>query len=277
MLPSTIYLANMRLAPVQVTALGHGASSMSPFIDYYAVDEDFAGDPDTFSEKLILLPKDGMPHVRSGAAVKMEPILREKPGVVRIVIASTTMKLNPRLMEALVKIRAAVKTPVRFEFLTGLANGLVREQVRVFIQRYLPDAVIYPHQAYAQYMNCINDCDLFLNPFPYGNMNGVADMAIAGLVGVCRTGPQIHERIDGAMFRRLGLPEWLIAESDEDYAAAAVRLIDNHEERLALRRGVIARGGDRIFLEGRANALCESLAALSGSYGPGSDRALATP
>ncbi len=55
-------------------------------------------------------------------------------------------------------------------------------------------------------MECIAGCDLFLDPFPYGNMNGIADMAMQGLVGVCRTGPQIHERIDGAMFRRLGLP-----------------------------------------------------------------------
>jgi predicted O-linked N-acetylglucosamine transferase (SPINDLY family) len=172
------------------------------------------------------------------------------------------MKLNPRLMQVLVRIKAAARMPVRFEFLLGFANGLVREQVRVFIQRYLPDAIIYPHQPYGPYMDCVTACDLVLNPFPYGNMNGVADMAMAGLVGVCRTGPQIHERIDGAMFRRLGLPEWLIAKTDEEYVTAAVRLIDNHEERLALRRGVIERGGDRVFFEGRASALGEALAKL---------------
>lgn len=264
MFPSTIYLANMRLAPIQVTALGHGASSMSPFIDYYAIDEDFAGDPGTFSEKLLLLPKDGMPHVRSGAAKSMTPQLREAPGVVRIAVAATTMKLNPRFVEALRGIEQAAQTPVRFDLLIGFANGLVREQVQSFVRRYLPEARVYPHQAYGAYMDCIAACDLFLNPFPYGNMNGIADMAMAGLVGVCRTGPQIHERIDGAMFRRMGLPEWLIARSDEEYVAAAVRLIDNHQERLALRRGVIARGCDQVFLEGRANALGEALAALSG-------------
>jgi predicted O-linked N-acetylglucosamine transferase (SPINDLY family) len=262
MFPSTIYLANMRLAPVQMTALGHGASSMSSFIDYYAVDEDFAGDADTFSEKLLLLPTDGMPHVRSSAASTLTPILRDKPAVVRVAVASTTMKLNPRLMEALRRVKETAKTPLRFEFLIGFANGLVREQVRGFIHRYMPDAIVYPHQPYEPYMNGIAACDLFLNPFPYGNMNGIADMAMAGLVGVCRTGPQIHERIDGAMFRRLGLPEWLIAKTDDEYVAAAVRLIDNHDERLALRRGVIARGGDEVFLKGRANVLGEKLAEL---------------
>lgn len=264
MFPSTIHLANMRLAPVQVTALGHGASSMSPFIDYYAVDEDFAGAPDTFSEKLLLLPKDGMPHVRSAAARKTTPQLNANPQIVRVAIASTTMKFNPRLMNALRRIRQSAKTPVQFEFLIGFANGLVREQVGAFIRRYIPDAIVHPHQAYAQYMEDIAACDLYLNPFPYGNMNGIADMAMAGLVGVCRTGPQIHERIDGAMFRRLGLPEWLIANTDDEYVAAGIRLIDDHEARLELRRGVIARGGDEVFLKGRPGVLGEMLAGLAG-------------
>jgi hypothetical protein len=253
----TIYLSNMRLAPIQVAALGHGASSMSPFVDYFAVDEDFVGDPATFSEKLILLPPDGMPHVRSSEAAPAKPHLREKPEVVRIAVAATTMKLNPRLMRALRKISDTSKVPVHFEFLTGFASGLVREQVDNFVRSYLPNATVHQHQPYVQYMQRVASCDLFLNPFPYGNMNGVADMTMAGLVGVCRTGPQVHEHIDDGMFRRAGFPEWLSAKTDEDYVAAAIRLIENHDERLALRRGLIARGGDQVFLEGRPQVLGE--------------------
>ena len=258
----TIYLSNMRLAPIQVTALGHGASTMSPFIDYFAVDEDFVGDPATFSETLLLMPKDGMPHVRSLAAVPMTTRLRNAPETVRIAVAATTMKLNPRMMRTLQRIARTSKVPVHFEFLTGFANGLVREQVGDFVLRYLPNATVYQHQPYAQYMECVASCDLFLNPFPYGNMNGVADMAMAGLVGVCRTGPQVHEHIDDGMFRRLGFPDWLIAKSDDDYVAAAVRLIENHDERLELRGALIAKGGDRVFLNGQSELLGEKFLAL---------------
>lgn len=259
----TIYLSNMRVAPVQVTALGHGASTMSSFVDYYAVDEDFAGDPATYSEKLLLLPKDGLPHVRSSDAAPVTPQLREAPQTVRIAVAATTMKLNPRFIQACQKIAATAKTPVHFEFLTGFASGLMREQVNRFITSYLANARVHGHQPYASYMSVINTCDLFINPFPYGNMNGISDMAMAGLVGVCRTGPQVHEHIDGGMFRRLGLPDWLIAESDEAYVQAAVRLIDNHAERLALRKDLIARGGDEILLKGRPEVLGEMLLALT--------------
>ncbi|MBS0273679.1 MAG: peptide transporter [Proteobacteria bacterium] len=262
MFQPTIYLANMRLAPIQLTALGHGATSMSPFIDYYAIEEDIAGDPATYSEKLLLLPPDAMPHVRSSDAAPLTPQLREAPESVRIAVASTTMKLNPRFIKACVRIREAARTPVQFEFLIGFANGLTHEQVRRFIHTYLPDANVHSHQPYAPYMAVINNCDLFLNPFPYGNMNGIADMASVGLAGVCRTGPQVHEHIDGGLFRRMGLPEWLIAKSDDDYIAAAVRLIDDPRERLQLRRALIARGGEEVLLEGRPEILGEKLAGL---------------
>ncbi|HEY8950546.1 MAG TPA: hypothetical protein VIM56_16805 [Rhizomicrobium sp.] len=263
MFQPTIYLANMRLAPIQLTALGHGASSMSPFIDYFAVEEDIAGDPATYSEKLLLLPKDAMPHVRSADALTLTPHLRENPEVVRVAVASTTMKLNPRFMKACVQIGHAARAPVQFEFLMGFANGLTHEQVRRFVHSYLPDANVHSHQPYAPYMNVINNCDLFLNPFPYGNMNGNADMASVGLVGICRTGPQVHEHIDGGLFARMGLPDWLVTKSDEEYIAAAARLIDNHAERLELRRGLIARGGDAALLEGRPEILCEKLDELA--------------
>jgi glycosyltransferase involved in cell wall biosynthesis len=263
MFQPTIYLSNMRLAPIQFTALGHGASSMSPFIDYFAVEEDIAGDPATYSEKLLLLSKDAMPHVRSEDAVALKPQLREAPQIVRVAVAATTMKLNPRFLRACVKIGHAAKTPVQFEFLTGFANGLTHEQVRRFVHNYLPEANVHRHQPYAPYMDVLNSCDLFLNPFPYGNNNGISDTASVGLAGVCRTGPEPHEHIDGGVFARLGLPDWLVAKSDDEYVAAAARLIDNHEERLALRRGLIARGCDAPLLEGRPQILGEKLAELA--------------
>ena len=262
MFQPTIYLSNMRLAPIQLTALGHGASSMSPYIDYYAVEEDIAGNPATYSEKLIALPKDSMPHRRSADLAPLVPQLRKDTDTVRIAVMATTMKLNPRFVKTCRTIAQRSRVPVHFEFLIGFASGLMREQVRRFIHSYLPGATVHAHQPYARYMACLNGCDVVLNPFPYGNMNGVSDMAHLGLAGICRTGPFVHEAIDGGMFRRLGLPDWLITETDDAYVEAALRLIENHEERLALRRGLLERGGDEVLLHGRPEILAERLDAL---------------
>ena len=108
-------------------------------------------------------------------------------------------------------------------------------------------------------MEVIRNCDLFLNPFPFGNTNGIVDTVSAGLVGICRTGREVHEHIDEGMFRRLGLPDWMIAKNTDDYVSAAVRLIDNPQERLALRRELIARKGVDTLFKGRPEIFGEKL------------------
>ncbi|MCW5654798.1 hypothetical protein [Hydrogenophaga sp.] len=111
-------------------------------------------------------------------------------------------------------------------------------------------------------MEVIRHCDLFLNPFPFGNTNGIVDTVSAGLIGICRTGREVHEHIDEGLFRRLGLPEWTIANSTEAYVNAAVRLIDDPVERLALRKALLARNGVSTLFEGRPEVFGEKLLEL---------------
>ncbi|HDL4149933.1 TPA: adhesin, partial [Mannheimia haemolytica] len=49
----------------------------------------------------------------------------------------------------------------------------------------------------------------------------------------------VHEHIDEGLFKRLGLPNWLITQTAEEYVTQAIRLAENHEERLAIRRDII--------------------------------------
>ena len=53
-------------------------------------------------------------------------------------------------------------------------------------------------------MEKMNQCDMFITPFPYGNMNGISDAVTCGLVGVCKSGAHVHEHIDVGLFQRLG-------------------------------------------------------------------------
>ncbi|MBV8620542.1 MAG: peptide transporter [Curvibacter sp.] len=253
MFPHTIFAASLRLAPLQFTALGHSASTLSPQIDYFAVDEDFIGDASTFSERLLRLPPGVMPMVPSAGfdPERMKPVLRPQPEVVRIAVAASTMKLNPRFLACCRRIADSVRTPVHFEILAGQAIGLVYLQARNTVRSLLGErATLHMSQAYEPYMETIGRCDLFINPFPYGNMNGMADMAALGMVGVCMGGPQVHQEIDAGLFKRLGLPDWSIARDLDAYVAAAVRLVDQPEERLALRRQLIERGGPRLLNQG---------------------------
>jgi len=259
MFPLTIFLANLRFAPIQVAALGHGASTMAQCMDYYVLDEDFIGDPACFSETLIRMPVDGMPFVRSSAQQELVPVLREHPEVVRVAVASSLMKFNPRFLQACQQIVVRSRVPVELHFMPGMAVGLGHVQLKTLVARYMPSAVVHAHLPYPEYMQVLNQCDLYINPFPYGNMNGIADMAFQGLVGICRTGPDVHEHIDEGIFRRLGLPDWLIAKTDDAYVQAALRLIEDQEERLSLRRDLLNRQAVQVLYQGRAEVLGQKL------------------
>eukprot|EP01037_Dinobryon_pediforme_P023088 gene23088-24439_t len=237
MFPLTIFLANTRIAPVQFTALGHSATTNSPNMDYFVADDDYIGDEACFSEKMIRLPIDVMTFVPSAASPKnLIPNLRRQPDVVKIAVGATSMKLNPAFMDACVAIAERTKTPVEFHFMIGQATALVYPQIVSFIQSYLGSkAIIYAGKPYPEYMRNLNECDMFINPFPYGNMNGIVDVVTLGMVGICLTGREIFEHIDHGLFQRLQLPEWMVATTVADYVAAAVRLVDDHAERLQLR------------------------------------------
>ncbi len=65
---------------------------------------------------------------------------------------------------------------------------------------------MYGFHGYADYLARVNHADLFLCPFPFGNTNGIVDAFTLGLPGICKTGPEVFEHIDGALFERAGMP-----------------------------------------------------------------------
>jgi FkbM family methyltransferase len=239
MFPLTMMLTNIRLAPVMVMALGHPATTHSPHMDYVVVEEDYVGDPNCFSEELLILPNDGMPYRPSALASKNPepPLIREKPEVVDIVVAASAMKINPGFLNACKEIAVRSKVPVKFHFAVAFAQGMVFEQVKRVVTNVLGDyAVVYSHRGYTEYMQIVRKCDMFINPFPFGNTNGIIDTVTAGLVGVCKTGMEVNEHIDQGLFERFGLPNWLVATDTESYIKATIKLAENHELRNELRR-----------------------------------------
>jgi len=249
---TTIFASNTRLAPVQVIALGHPATTHSDFIEYVIVEDDYVGSEKCFSEQLLRLPKDALPYVPSALAPQhVEYSLRENPEVVNIGIASTTMKLNPYFLAALKAIRDRANVKVHFHFALGQSSGVTHPYVERFIKSYLGnDATAHPHAPYDQYLRILHNCDMMVNPFPFGNTNGIIDMVTLGLVGVCKTGAEVHEHIDEGLFKRLGLPEWLIANTVDEYVERAIRLAENHQERLELRRHIIENNGLQTLFTG---------------------------
>ncbi|HGG5186117.1 TPA: cobalt ABC transporter permease [Salmonella enterica] len=272
MFPYTIYLSNLRLAPLQLVGLGHGASTFCGQLDGFVVEEDFVGDPACFSERVCAVPADSMPFVPPAqtprVAKKRVPfVLRQQQALpfalpVRIAVCASIMKINPRFLTALAEVQVRCRVPVRFCFYMGFAQGLTLDYLREAIHDILPEAEVNAHMEIGDYQQALNSCELFANPFPYGNMNGVVDVVRQGLPGVCMSGPEVHTHIDEGLFRRLGLPEELIAGDRETYIRAVVRLAEDDAWRESLQAQLQENDPEQVLFTGHPEKFAAAVKAL---------------
>ena len=252
MFPHTVYLSNIRLAPIQMVSNGHGASTFSPQMDYFITDEGYISGQAAFGETILPMPANVMqmiPNVDTPEEFlkQVQRVPRPRPSVVRIAVAAAIIKINPVFIGTLRTIAErseAEGLPLEFHFPMAQAVGPLYQRIRAEIEAQLDAglvrrAFVYPHQSYPEYMRIISDCDMFMNPFPYGNTNGIADTALLGMPGICKAGPELAEHIDVGMFKRIGLPDWCIAWTIDDYVTAALRMAHNHHERLMLAKQLI--------------------------------------
>lgn len=258
----TVFMSNLRIAPLQIAALGHPATTHSDKIDYISVEEDYVGDPACFSEQLMKLPKDGQPYRPSVALPDIVARIPPPRETLQVIITASAMKLNPGFLDACREVGARATTPVEFHFMSGVPSGLQFDHLRNIVMGAVPGAVVHDFHGYAEYLARVNQSDLFLSPFPFGNTNGIVDALTLGLPGVCKRGPEVFEQIDGALFERVGMPSWTTTDSVDAYIAAAVRMIDQHDERTALRQRLIDTQAVQRCFEGRPQAFGESVLKL---------------
>lgn len=267
MFPFTIYLSNLRLAPLQVVGLGHGASTFATCLDYFVVDEDFIGDPACFSEDVVALPVGAQPFVPPALTPWQRPErvpyrLRAAGSPVRVAVCASIMKINPDFLSVLSDIQVQSGVPVQFCFYMGFARGLTLSYLRDAIHAVLPSAEVNAHMPIQAYQQALNSCDMFVNPFPYGNMNGVVDVVRQGLPGICLTGPELHTHIDGGLFHRLGLPDDWVTTDRQSYINAAVTLVEDHEARESWQQRLLNGNSKTVLFKGHPDLFEQAFAKL---------------
>ncbi|ECN5105072.1 hypothetical protein GN22_20810 [Salmonella enterica subsp. enterica serovar Rubislaw] len=160
------------------------------------------------------------------------------------------MKINPNFLLTLAEIQRRSRVAVQYCFWMGFAQGLTLDYLRDAIHAVLPGSEVNAHMPVQAYQTALNSCELFVSPFPYGNMNGVVDAVRQGLPGVCLTGPEVHSHIDEGLFRRLSLPEELIATGYEAYIRAVLRLVEEHDWREMLQHQLLDNDVEQVLFEG---------------------------
>lgn len=233
MSPWTIWLANLRLAPVQMMMGGHPATSASSEIDYFLVPEGVHLDAACFSEKIVYYTGEQFEFTAHPECAAIDPIFRESPEVCTIGLPASLFKLGPMVLDACREIAGRVARPVEFRFFPSI-SALQAQAMERQIRQVLPGARVYPRTGYAEYMARLNECDIALGTYPFGATNCACDAALLGIPWVCWDGPELHTGAEWPLLEQIGAPDWLRVWDREGFIAAAVRLLETPEERLGL-------------------------------------------
>ncbi len=233
-----VLLCNLRLAPIQIASVGHPATTRSPSIDYMVMGHEYYGGAECFSEQVTLLRSGGASFVPEPMASPPTPQVRDDPDTLRVAIPSSAMKLNGSFLDVCRRVAERSGRTVEYWFFPNVA-GLRYRDCRMQIERRLPGAVVYSKLDFDTYRDCISRCDVYFGSYPFGGANIGVDAMLQGLPPIVFEGPEPHSRTDKRFVHLFGLPEWLIARSEQQYENAALRLIQNDEERCTIARQIL--------------------------------------
>ncbi len=237
----SIFLSNLRLAPIQICGYGHPVSTFGSKVDYWLGGRDIESLEDherNYSERLVLVPGSGVAPNRPDYV----PRGNYAPGeVLQISCAWSAQKINYPLLERLRRILGRSRRPIHFRFYTG---GALVENALIPTRQVICDLLGVPHAdvvegiPYSDYMQEIERGDFNLDSYPFGGYATAIDALYLRKPFVAWEGTKFYNRSAASLLRRLGLEE-LIVHDGEAYEELALRLIhdDAYRRRLSARLG----------------------------------------
>ena len=233
----SIYLANTRIAPVQVCGYGHPVSTRGTEIDYWLgglETEDQAAAEANYSERLVLIPGAGVmpnkPQYERNWNHQSSP-------VVRINCSWSAQKINYFNLSLLRRIAENTRSNVHFRFFPGGsvmcgAYIALRQEIGEVLGPNAPFQVL-GSLSYESYMSVMEDAEFTLDPYPFGGYATATDALFLGKPLVTLEGHKFYNRSAGSLLHKLGLHE-LVAQTEDEYVDIACRLIDDAGYRQAI-------------------------------------------
>ncbi|WP_193748751.1 O-linked N-acetylglucosamine transferase, SPINDLY family protein [Leisingera sp. ANG-Vp] len=232
----------VRAAPVQMSFLGFPGTVGMPAMDYIVADPvvippEFR---DAYSEKTLNMPYCYQINDRSRIKA-FPPVTRAEAGLPEDAFVfcsfNNSYKISPREFDIWMDLLRQVPDSVLWCFAghkEAEANLRVEAEKRgisgdrvIFARRLPQGAHLARHQL----------ADLFLDTFAVNAHTTASDSLLAGVPVVTKLGRQFAARVAGSILTAAGVPE-LVASSDEEYAALALRLAQNPVELTAIREKI---------------------------------------
>ncbi len=225
----SIYLANMRLAPIQCMGTGHPVTSGCAEMDYFisGADVETKDNPEAnYDERLVLLP--GLSA--QPAKPLYSPRFPEKPEHFIVNIPWMHMKHNLSMAELLKTILERAKRDVHYSMFPGCSatrNSAHMAMIQDYA-RFLPQErfYIHPQYAYEDYMRQQEKGRFTMHSYPFGGGTTAVDALVIGCPLTVLRGRHEYNRFSAVLLERIGMGE-LVADSREEWIELCLRLIDD--------------------------------------------------
>ncbi len=234
----SVYLSNVRFAPIMATGYGHPVSTFGSEIDYFiggSEVEDASLANYNYSERLVLIPGIGATPVnpkyeRKGAS--KDPFT--------INCCWTAAKINYPMLKLLREVINESEKDVRVAFYPSWTVS--RYNNAIPLQKYLSKILdnrttIHLDKKYHEYLELLEKGSITLDSYPFGGYNTVVDSMFVGVPVVSIEGGQFYNRAAAALNRRMGLDDLITRDIDncKDVLLDLIdgpNLLDNYTNKL---------------------------------------------
>ncbi|MHB8258624.1 MAG: O-linked N-acetylglucosamine transferase, SPINDLY family protein [Acidiferrobacterales bacterium] len=274
MYPKELWLAAMRLAPVQCAAWGHPVTTGLPNIDYFLSADAMepVGGEAHYREKLVRLDGIGVCCERSDPARDATRVQLGLPDDRRLYLCPQSLfKIHVDFDDLLARVAArdAQALILFFEDYKAPVNDDFRQRMRRVFSACGLDADaslrFLPRMGHVDYL-CVNRlADVMLDTPHWSGGRTSLDAFAAGLPVVTMPGEFSRGRQTYGMLREMDMSE-LIARDNEEYVSRAVSIASDHTLRDALSAQIMERAPGRIFDQrGTVRSLEEFLQSANGN------------
>ncbi len=217
-----------RPAPVQVTWLGHPATTGLAAIEYRLTDAvaDPPGVDAAYTERLVRLPGPFCVYTDDETKPYDATLPADRNGHLTFGAFNAFSKVTPAMLATWAAILAAVPdSRLRMKALV-LANPTTREAV---VAAFAAAGVgegrldLRPWTSLTDHYALLDSVDLMLDTFPYNGLATTCQAMWMGAPTVTRYGDEFRGRVGLSLMTHLGLPEFAAA-TDAEYARRAVQL-----------------------------------------------------
>ena len=230
----SIYLANLRIAPVQIMTYGHPVSTFGSEIDYFiggSEAELLDKANDNYSERLVIIPGIGAYPVYP--VYEKKNMLKNKNKFI-IACAWGLNKFNNELLLTLKLIMEKANKKIMFRFFPGVAatrsNEFIPLQRELFELFGKENVEVVPYKDYEEYMNLMESTDIAIDSYPFGSYNTIVDALYLSKPIISYEGTHAYNRIASAVLRRVGMEE-LVTNNKDEYINKVLNLINNDDYR----------------------------------------------